>query len=108
MRGDGLEILASFASRQRYDIMAVLMNRLVTFTIKEETKKQIDRLAHLAGKQREAVLRELVETGLKSYKVTTTQSAKAVLDLITWAEQEQVTSKAKDLSTNHTTYAWDK
>lgn len=83
------------------------MSNLVTFTIKEETNKQIDRLAHLTGKQRESVLRELVETGLKSYKVTSTESVKAVLDLIAWAEKEKITSKAKDLSTNHNTYGWD-
>jgi hypothetical protein len=83
------------------------MNNLVTFTIKEETKRQIDRLAHMTGKQGETVLRELVETGLKSYKATPSESVKAVLDLIDWAEKERITSKAKDLSTNHNTYAWE-
>jgi len=83
------------------------MNSLVTFTIKEETKRQIEKLAHMTGKQREAVLRELIETGLKSYKAAPTVSAKAVLDLIEWAEKEKITGKKKDLSTNHNTYAWD-
>jgi predicted DNA-binding protein len=83
------------------------MNSLVSFTIKEETKRQIDKLAHMTGKQGEAVLRELVETGLKSYKATPSESVKAVLDLIDWAEKEKITSKAKDLSTNHNTYAWE-
>ena len=83
------------------------MNSLVSFTIKEETKRAIDPLAHLTGKQGEAVLRELVEKGLKSYKATPTESVKAVLDLIDWAEKEKIMSKAKDLSTNHNTYAWE-
>lgn len=83
------------------------MNSLVTFTIKEETKRQVERLILLTGKQRESVLRELVETGLKNYKATSTKSVQAVLDLITWAEKEKITGKTKDLSTNHTTYAWD-
>ncbi len=83
------------------------MNSLVSFTIKEETKREIDKLAHMTGKQGEAVLRELVETGLKSYKATPSESVKAVLDLIDWAEKEKITSKAKDLSTKHNTYAWE-
>lgn len=83
------------------------MNSLVTFTIKEETKRQVERLILLTGKQRESVFRELVETGLKNYKATSTKSVQAVLDLITWAEKEKITGKTKDLSTNHTTYAWD-
>lgn len=84
------------------------MNSLVTFTITEETKRKIEKLAHITGKQRESILRELVETGLKNYKATSTKSVQAVLDLIAWAEKEKITGKTKDLSTNHTTYAWDK
>lgn len=83
------------------------MNSLVTFTIKDETKKQIEKLAHITGKQDEALLRELVETGLKSYKAPTSESVKAVLDLMKWAEKEKITAKTKDASTYHNTYAWD-
>jgi len=35
------------------------------------------------------------------------KSTKAVLDLIEWAEKEQITGKATDVSTNHNKYAWE-
>jgi hypothetical protein len=83
------------------------MSNFIAFTVKEETKRKIDRLVHLTGEQSEVVVRDLVEIGLQNYKASPTKSAKAVLDLIAWAEKEQITGKENDLSTNHNKYAWD-
>ena len=83
------------------------MSSHVAFTINEETREQIDTLVRRTGKPKEAVLREVVETGLKSYTSTPSKSTSAVLDLITWAEKEHITGQAKDVSTNHNTYAWE-
>ena len=83
------------------------MSSLVTLTINEATREQIDTLVRTTGKPKEAVLREVVETGLKSYKTIPSKSARAVLDLIAWAEKEHITGQAKDVSTNHNTYAWE-
>ena len=83
------------------------MSSLVTLTINEATRKQIDRLANITGKPKEAVLREVVETGLKSYTPLPSKSAQAVLDLIDWAEKNHITGAATDVSTNHNTYAWE-
>ncbi len=74
--------------------------------ITEGTREQIDNLARITGKPQETVLREVVETGLKSYTATPTKSVKAVLDLIEWAEKEHIAGP-KDLSTNHNKYAWE-
>jgi predicted DNA-binding protein len=38
----------------------------ITFTIDSETCEQIDNLARITRKPKETVLREVVETGLKS------------------------------------------
>ncbi len=78
----------------------------VVLKITEGTREQIEKLARITGKPQEAVLREVVETGLKSYTATPTKSVKAVLDLIEWAEKEHIAGP-KDLSTNHNTYAWE-
>ena len=78
----------------------------VMLKITEGTRKQIDNLARITGKPQETVLREVVETGLKSYTATPTKSVKAVLDLIEWAEKEHIAGP-KDLSTNHNKYAWE-
>jgi len=78
----------------------------VMLKITEGTREQIDNLARITGKPQETVLREVVETGLKSYTATPTKSVKAVLDLIEWAEKEHIAGP-KDLSTNHNTYAWE-
>ncbi len=59
----------------------------------------------MTGKPKEAVLREVVETGLKSYHPIPTKGIKALIDLAAWAEENHVTGP-KDLSTNHNTYAW--
>jgi predicted DNA-binding protein len=83
------------------------MSRFIAFTINDETKNQIDRLARLTGKQDETVMRELVETGLKIYKTSPTKSAKATLDLIEWAEKKNITGKVTDASANHNKYAWE-
>ncbi len=83
------------------------MSSHVAFTINEAMREQIDHLARMTGKPQEAVLREVVETGLKSYKTIPSKSARAVLDLIAWAEKEHITGQAKDVSTNHNTYAWE-
>ena len=84
-----------------------IMSSHVAFTINEAMREQIDHLARMTGKPQEAVLREVVETGLKSYKTIPSKSARAVLDLIAWAEKEHLTGQAKDVSTNHNTYAWE-
>jgi len=83
------------------------MSSLVTLTINEKAREQIDTLVRTTGKPEEAVLREVVETGLKSYNTPPSKSAKAVLDLIDWAEKEHLTGQAKDVSTNHNKYAWE-
>ncbi len=82
------------------------MSNFVSFTVNDETKRQIDRLAHITGKQDEAVLRELIETGLKNYQTTPTKGVKALLELAEWAEKNNITGP-KDLSTNHNKYAWE-
>ena len=83
------------------------MSNIVSFSVTDETKRQVNRLVHITGKQGEAVLRELVETGLKSYKTSPTKSAKATLDLIEWAEKENITGTVTDASTHHNKYAWE-
>lgn len=79
----------------------------LTVTLDETTQKQLEHLVRRTGKPKEAVLREVVETGLKSYPNTPTKSAQAVLDLIAWAEKNQIKSTVHDLSTNHNKYAWE-
>src|SRR5260221_4642845 len=78
----------------------------VTFTIDNHTREQIDTLARITRKPKETVLREVVETGLKSYQTTPTKGIKALLDLAAWAEKNNITGPV-DLSTNHNKYAWD-
>ena len=75
------------------------------WNLDEKTREQVEHLARMTGKPEEAVVRELVKAGLKSYTATPTKSVKAVLDLIAWAEKEHIAGP-KDLSTNHNTYAW--
>jgi hypothetical protein len=74
--------------------------------IDKKMKDQIENLARLTGKPEEKVVAEALETGIKNYKIITSKSAQAALDLIEWAEKEQITG-LKDLSTNHNKYAWD-
>ena len=83
------------------------MSSLVTLTINEKAREQINTLVRRTGKPEEAVLRDVVETGLKSYTIPPSKSAKAVLDLIDWAEKKHITGAATDVSTNHNTYAWE-
>jgi hypothetical protein len=82
------------------------MSSLVAFTIAEETKKQIHTLARQTGKPEKVVMREVFETGLKNYTTTPTTSVQAALDLIEWAEKNDLRGP-KDLSTNHNKYAWE-
>ena len=82
------------------------MSSYVAFTINEATREQIDHLTHVTGKPEEAVLREVVETGLKSYHTIPTKGVKALVDLAAWAEKNNVTGPT-DLSTNHNKYAWE-
>ena len=82
------------------------MSSLVTLTINEKAREQIDTLVRTTGKPEEAVLREVVETGLKSYHTLPTKGVKALLDLAAWAEKHHVTGPS-DLSTNHNKYAWE-
>lgn len=83
------------------------MSSLVALKITAETREQIDNLVRITGKPKETVLREVVETGLKSYTTTPSKSVQATLDLIAWAEKEHITGKATDLSINHNKYAWE-
>ena len=83
------------------------MNRLMVVDLDQHTRKQIERLVRLTGKPEKTVLREVVTSGLKTYSTTPSKSVQATLDLIAWAEQEHITGKATDLSTNHNTYAWE-
>ena len=83
------------------------MSSLITVPVNEKTREQIDTLVRTTGKPEDAVLREVVETGLKSYATPPSKSAKAVLDLIDWAEKNHITGAATDVSTNHNTYAWE-
>ena len=46
----------------------------VVLKITEGTREQINNLARITGKPQETVLREVVETGLKSYTATPTKS----------------------------------
>jgi hypothetical protein len=73
----------------------------------DKTAGQIEALARMSGKSEKAVMQDLVKTGLKAYHSVPTKSAKAVLDLIKWAEQVHLPGKARDLSTNHNKYAWN-
>jgi hypothetical protein len=82
------------------------MNTPILVTVDEKTKGQLETIARTTGKPKETVLREVVETGLKSYQTTPTKSVKATLDLIAWAEKKNITGP-KDLSTNHNKYAWE-
>ncbi len=75
--------------------------------IDEETRKQVEALTRTAGKPENEVLADVVKAGLKTYQTTPTQSAQAILDLIAWAEKEQIRSSVTDLSTNHNRYAWE-
>jgi predicted transcriptional regulator len=68
----------------------------VTFTIDNETREQIDNLARVTRKLKETVLREVVETGLKSYQTTPTKGIKALLDLAEWAEEHNVTHELRN------------
>jgi hypothetical protein len=76
-------------------------------SIDNKTREQIDNLARVTRKPKETVLREVVETGLKSYPLPSSKSVQAVLDLVAWAEEQNVTGQVKDLSTNHNKYAWE-
>jgi predicted DNA-binding protein len=79
-----------------------------TFTIHDRhLQTEIEKLAVNTGKPKETILREIIKTGLQSYQANPSKSAQAALDLIAWAEKEQITSKTKDLSTNHNSYAWE-
>lgn len=78
---------------------------ILTFTIDDTTRKQIDTLVRTTGKPKEAVLREVLRTGLQRYTKTRPNAAKALLELAKWAEKNNVTGP-EDLSTNHDTYAW--
>ena len=83
------------------------MDTPLLITIDEETRKQVDALTRAAGKPEKEVIREVVKAGLKTYQITPSTSVKAALDLIAWAEKEQITGKATDVSTNHNKYAWN-
>ena len=64
-------------------------------------------LARLTAKPEKKVVQEVMEAGLKTYQTLPTKSAKAVLDLIAWAEENDITGPVKDVSTHHNKYAWE-
>jgi hypothetical protein len=82
------------------------MKTIVTFAIEKTVKGQISQLAAITGKTEEQIMSEVVETGLKTYQAGSNKNVKAVLDLIEWAEKEQITGKENDLSIHHDKYAW--
>ncbi len=82
------------------------MNTLL-ITIDDATKKQVDALTRAAGKPEKEVLCDVVKAGLKIYQTPPSKSAKATLDLIEWAEKENITGTVTDASSNHNTYAWE-
>jgi hypothetical protein len=77
----------------------------ILWTLDDKTREQVKNLVRVTGKPEEAVLRELVKAGLKTYKTAPTKGVQALLDLAKWAEENNVTGP-KDLSTNHDKYAW--
>jgi predicted DNA-binding protein len=79
----------------------------IQLKLDEHIQARIHSLAQKTGKPEETVIREAVIAGLNNYQATPTKSAKAVLDLINWAEKEHITGIVKDLSTNHNKYAWE-
>ena len=83
------------------------MNSLMLVDLDQQTKDQIERLVRITGKPEKTVIREVVTSGLKTYSTAPSKSAQAVLDLIEWAEKEQIRSSVTDLSTNHNKYAWE-
>ncbi len=83
------------------------MSGLMYLHVDNPIREQIENLARMTGKPQEAILREVVKAGLKTYTQIPTKSAQAVLDLIEWAEKEQIKSNVTDLSTNHNKYAWE-
>jgi len=82
------------------------MSTVLPLVLDEQTRDQIEHLARVTGKPREVVIREVVKTGLKSYKQARPNTAKALQELADYAEKIGATGP-KDLSTNHNTYAWD-
>ncbi len=87
--------------------MHLLMSTIRMYHFDEKTIKQVEHLTRVTGKPEEVILRELVKAGLKSYQTTPSKSVRAALDLIAWAEKEQIKGKVDDLSTNHNKYAWE-
>lgn len=83
------------------------MSSFISLNVESPVREQIEKLARMTGKPKEAILREVVKAGLKTYAQIPTKSAQAVLDLIEWAEKEQIRSSVPDLSTNHNKYAWE-
>jgi hypothetical protein len=83
------------------------MNSLLYLPVESSIREQIEKLARMTGKPEKVVLREVVKAGLKTYTQIPTKSAQAALDLIEWAEKEQIKSNVTDLSTNHNKYAWE-
>lgn len=77
-----------------------------TVYLDDETRKQIHRLALTTGKPKAKIVREALTTGLQTYKAPPSNSVKAALDLIAWAEKNYITGP-KDLSQNIDTYLWD-
>lgn len=78
-----------------------------TVYLDDETRKQIHRLALVTRKPKAAVVREVLQTGLKSYKTPVSNDAK---NLLTLAQKARLLLKdeklPKDLSKRHNTYLW--
>ncbi len=73
----------------------------------QQTREQLEQIVRITGKPEKTVLHEVVTNSLKTYHKAPSKSAKAVLNLIEWAEQEHITGKATDVSTNYNMYAWE-
>ena len=77
-----------------------------TVYLDEETRNHVHRLAVTTGKPKAAIVREALATGLNQYHVPPPNGAKALLELATWAEENNVTGP-KDLSQNLDSYLWE-
>lgn len=77
-----------------------------TVYLDSEQRKQIQLLSLTTKKPKAEITRQLIDEGLKTFKVQRTDSAKALLDLAGLIPTGS--GLPKDLSEKHNEYAWDK
>ncbi len=83
----------------------LMSSMMLMYGLDKKTHEQVENLARMTGKPEKTVIVELVKAGLRSYQTAPSKSVRAALDLIAWAEKEQIKGKVDDLSTNHNKYA---